>query len=362
MKILTLRRRWVALIALMALALGGLAWWLVRGSRGSGEGRFRLLPADSSLAAHVDLAALRNNALLRRALASQAGPALESDYGEFVRATGFDFERDLDSLALAVSGRAGARSVHAILDGRFNRERLERYSRERRRSAITHRGRSIDEFAGSSGNPFRMSILSDSRLVFSTAAGAGAVIQMIDRAQSLAQSAEGTLQARLQELHVFDHVPPGSQAWIAVDLERAGHLNVPSGASSGTSISADVLRGSRMGLLAAHVGDKQIELRLVAECQNGGEAQRVAQSLTGLRALLAALAAREKDGAELARALQSVSVSVEKNAAVANWSFATAWLERLLRDSHPPQPASAGSHPIRGFAASRSALITQGAL
>ncbi len=334
----------LSILAILVVA-GSLVWWYARRQTGGAPRSFQYLPAGSVAAIHLDLAGLRTSSLIRQALKSQAGPQLESDYAEFVQSTGFNFERDLDSVSLGISGPQGARVVHAVLEGRFDRDKVDRYSRERRQATRAHLGHDINLFTGPSGRKFRLAFLAPGRLAFSNAPDSSSSIEkMIELSQRQAPS----LESRLRELHVFDYLPPENQVWIAVDMERVGRLNVPAGPiSSGTSFSADFLRGSRMGLVAARIGDRDVELRMVAACVTGEEARRVAQALSGLRALLAALAAREDPkgaaGSELARALERISIGVEKNAAVVRWKLETALLERMLRE--PGSPRAGASLP-----------------
>lgn len=335
------RKRLLVFLLAAAASATFLFWWYARLPDRDGSRSFRYLPASCVIAVHLDMAGLRNSPLVRQALENQARPQLDSDYAEFVRATGFNFERDLDSVSVGISGPEGARFVHAVLQGRFDQDKINGYSSRNRQSTSTHLGHSIDKFSGPSGRKFRLAFLERERLAFSNAPEAWPMEAMIE----LAEKSAPALSNRLQDLHVFRHLPAGTQAWAAVDLERVGRLTVPAGpAASGTSLSAELLRGSRMGLVAARVGEREVELRMVAECFSGPQAQRVAQSLAGLRSLLAALATREGPpgaaGGQLARSLEGISIGVERNAAVVNWRLETALLERMLRESASPRPAS----------------------
>jgi len=334
------KRFLIFLLAAVATA-AVLFWWYARMPGGEGPRSFRYLPANCVIAVHIDLEGLRNHPLVRQALSSQVRPQLDSDYAEFVRTTGFNFEQDLDAVSLGISGQDGARVVHAVLQGRFDRKKIDGYSGQHRQSTTNHLGHAIDEFTGPSGRKFRLAFLEQGRLAFSNAPDMPPIRTMVE----LAERSAPALESRLKELRVFEHLPSGTQAWIAVDLERAGRLHVPAGpAASGTSLSAELLRGSRLGLLAARLSEREMELRMVAECATNAQAQRVAQSLSGLRALLVALAAREKGAgaaaAELGRAMGQISINVEKNAAVVNWRLEAALLEKLLKESAAPRPAS----------------------
>src|SRR5579862_7064360 len=62
----------------------------------------KMAPADSIFVAYADVAALRQDPLVQRA-AALAQPATEDrDYLAFVRATGFDYQQDLDRVMLAM--------------------------------------------------------------------------------------------------------------------------------------------------------------------------------------------------------------------------------------------------------------------
>lgn len=334
------RVRLVAILLLLGVFAAALVWRYSRPAAAGAIEDFRFLPPTAVMAVHVDLAGLRNSALVRRVLLRQAGAQVEKDYAEFVRATGFDFERDLDSLALGVSGPENERTVNAVLRGRFDAGKLEPYIRSHQRGAAEHLGHTVHVFTGPTGRGFSLAFLSRDRLAFSNSPDPGEIKRMI----GLGERREPAMDSRLKQLHVQKHLGAGSQAWLAVDLERGGKLSVPaSRPSAGTAFTADLLRGGRMGLLAARIGDRQVELSLAAVCATADEAQRVARSLSGMRALLAALAAREKPppdaaGAELARSLQSISIGVENSAAVVHWTLDHKLLEKMLADA-PPRPA-----------------------
>ena len=131
---LPLPRRALVVLLPAAIVVAGaaaaLVWWYIEAGSQKALRSFRYLPPGSTVAINLDLAGLRNNPMVRRLLEGQEPPQLEREYSEFVRATGFDFERDLDSVSLGISGPEGARVVHALLQGRFNRQKVEHYSRQ----------------------------------------------------------------------------------------------------------------------------------------------------------------------------------------------------------------------------------------
>lgn len=85
-------------------------------------------PADASFLFYVDLAALRASPFLKQLLAVVPAPAEDPEYREFVRATDFDYSRDLDRVLLLFRPAPNGRSLLAWADGRFDRERIAAYA------------------------------------------------------------------------------------------------------------------------------------------------------------------------------------------------------------------------------------------
>jgi hypothetical protein len=86
-----------------------------------------MAPADSTFLAYADVAALRQDPLVARAAALAQPAAEDRDYAEFVRATGFDYQRDLDRVVFANRpGTSGG--TMAIAEGRFDQKKIEEYA------------------------------------------------------------------------------------------------------------------------------------------------------------------------------------------------------------------------------------------
>ena len=125
------RRKSVIVAAILLLILAGAAYYIFfRGpakpagpAPGPIPSIIELLPAEAPIFAYFDITALRNSQLSAE-LSSLAGkPASDPDYAEFVRQTGFDYERDLDRAALAIWPGASRPAALAIAEGRFDREK-----------------------------------------------------------------------------------------------------------------------------------------------------------------------------------------------------------------------------------------------
>jgi hypothetical protein len=119
---ITSRQR-LALAALLAVLLlaGGIIGFRIHSSRAFFDPRVLLsrFPAEDALAMSVDFAALRAGGLL-----DESKIPLEPDYKAFLEGTGFDYKRDLDSVAASFS-RSGN---FFIARGRFNWAKLRDYA------------------------------------------------------------------------------------------------------------------------------------------------------------------------------------------------------------------------------------------
>ena len=87
------------------------------------------LPASAHAVVFLDLASLRSSPFLAQLFAWAPRPAPDEDYAQFVQATGFNYERDLDRVALAVSRAPSGAIFLVIADGRFDRMKIEAYAR-----------------------------------------------------------------------------------------------------------------------------------------------------------------------------------------------------------------------------------------
>ena len=117
-------RGWLALALLLVLA-AALFW-------GIGRYRYRfvrshadllhLLPAADSTLLFADIDALRRAGYL--ALLAGTRQTEDPEYARFVRETGFDYTRDLETLAASLRGE----QIFLVLRGRFDWSKLHRYA------------------------------------------------------------------------------------------------------------------------------------------------------------------------------------------------------------------------------------------
>lgn len=334
---MVLRRRSVRvlLIVLLLIAAAVVAVWWVR--RGRAPESVRLLP-DGDGVVYFDVANLR-----RLGAFSDAGITREPEYEEFVRATGFQFERDLDEAAFAI--HAGAAPERVTMDalppdtrfseifiGHFDAAKLRAYlgklakTTERYRElevhVIPHEGREV-----------RVAILGVDHVAVSNATTAKPMQQMIERYQSGALSPAGPpLVAEFRE-----RLPFGSLVWGIVRVaEGPGSAGVPPppllALLKGTTVVASV----RPALGA--------QLRIEAVAENETHAQRIAEAGNAFLAIFGSLEAEGAGGADadVKEFFSSLKIQQDKQSAVLTASIPAGFLRKLVSEPPPvtaPEPA-----------------------
>jgi hypothetical protein len=140
------RRRWMLGIAVIALAgcLGLLdAYW--RGhDAGSGtrDAVLSAMPPNASAVLFADLAELRRAPFATQFYNWIPKNQADAEYAQFLSETGFDYERDLDRVAIAVVKDEKESKLFAVAEGRFDRKKIEAYA-SRSGTRETRGGRDI---------------------------------------------------------------------------------------------------------------------------------------------------------------------------------------------------------------------------
>jgi hypothetical protein len=112
----------LAVVALLTYFL----WW-----RPAIPGRNALLswmPEDARAVLFIDLADLRKQPFFAGLLAWAPKPDADQEYRQFVRDTGFDYEKDLDRVAVAFEQQGAQRIFFAVGDGHFDRKKIKAYA------------------------------------------------------------------------------------------------------------------------------------------------------------------------------------------------------------------------------------------
>jgi hypothetical protein len=127
-----MNKRFAIAISIVVVVLAAIAFVAYQHSGDSAAAsRARMLaamPGAASTIVFADFAELRKSPFAAQLYSWAPQPQLEADYAQFLRDTGFDYERDLDRIAIAVVKRQQDTSLFAIADGRFDRKKLVVYA------------------------------------------------------------------------------------------------------------------------------------------------------------------------------------------------------------------------------------------
>jgi hypothetical protein len=208
----------------------------------------RLLPeADAVL--YVDFGTIRSLTSI-----DQQFPRLAPGYDEFVKQTGFAFERDLDEAAMAVhrgamqNGRRGPTRYTEILTGRYDQSKLAQYLRAHSRSVESYRD--VDVFTVPVDNrTLRIALLAVDTVAISNVEDPGVIHGIIDRFKKVALPFGGPSLVR----HYYRQVPLGSLLWAIAKLPASSNwpnaqasFTLPGGIDVGLPADSDVVVSLRM--------------------------------------------------------------------------------------------------------------------
>src|ERR1700730_4450761 len=93
------------------------------------ESALAMMPADAHSVIYADVADLRQTPFIAGLRDWSPTPQqIDPEYAQFLRDTGFDYERDLDRIAMAFSHRGPETTYFVVADGRFDRKKINTYT------------------------------------------------------------------------------------------------------------------------------------------------------------------------------------------------------------------------------------------
>jgi len=261
------------------LAGAGWLWWRQRSS--SLPELARLLP-DGQVLFYANLQPLRQAGLLDDAK-NDARIKHSAGYAAFIQASGFDFERDVDAVALSMQGVPPApHQSMLLLQGRF-RPQFFRYLQQQGGAPALLEGHRLYRADGPDG-PLQILVLDQHRIAVTNASDRAVLRAQLDRAPHWWQpwrSPSGP--ALLQSLRA--NQPTGALAWMALDYAGLASQQQTSGWLS-------LLEGSRTLLLRVDADPiRGAGLTLVDSTVLASDAHRIDQKLEQLTDLYTAHAA-----------------------------------------------------------------------
>jgi hypothetical protein len=274
------RKLWIALAVLLVAA--AIAAVVYLRSRAAPEAA-RLLP-ESDAVLFVNLRRMR----LAHVFGEAPPISHDTEYEQFVKETGFQFERDLDQAAFAIHASAGPATgdqgfferarYSEILIGKFDAQRASAYLRKLSNAtedyrdaviyAIPHEGRTV-----------RVAILGLDTVAVSNMPDAAAIHQMIEKYRAAAWPASGPSLVREH----YRQVPLASVAWA---LARVPAQQAPPSLilPGGMEMPVRWLAGSTVVASARYLG--ALHLRIEALMQSENDARQLLETVKTFFALV----------------------------------------------------------------------------
>ncbi len=179
-------------VLLLVLTCGALAFlhWRSRDPlilRGEMLGH---IPGDASTVLFLDLKSFRGTPFLAQLYDWAPHSAMDEDYKQFVRETGFNYERDLDRVALLTIPRSPNSFFVAIADGRFDRKKIEAYAAHSGKQVMRDGRKIFSLRLGDGTRPSYFTFLSNSRIAWSDDPSQGGLLQQFSHSATPAEWAE----------------------------------------------------------------------------------------------------------------------------------------------------------------------------
>lgn len=233
---------------------------------------FSSLPPGAPTLVYLDLAAVRASSFYQHRPDKSAIAVPSQDYAEFVRSTGFDFEKDLDRVAIASWPAAGdqPRKNVVIADGRFDRAKISDYAK-RKGKVDRQQGRDVFVFSGEDqmkSQSESLTFLDDHRIAIVAGTSIAPLLNV--------PAATGSDPAREHAAHV-----DGAAMFVVTRVPP-----IPDNAGGGGAQAAQLAalaRSVEWITLAARPEGDNVRVSLEGECDNDTDARQLQAALELLR-------------------------------------------------------------------------------
>jgi hypothetical protein len=299
------------LLALAAIPVAALAVWYAPQMRHQARADalpnlLDLAPADSTVIAYADLVTLRNSPLVQH-LASMAQPAsVDKDYADFMRSTGFDYQRDLDQVVFASRPAPSAQTL-AFAEGRFDHARIEQYAL-RSGKLENQNGHPVYVVpSGAAGKNVSIAFLADNRIILSDGGDLSIVFAPHSESQLDPMLRERISRVAGSPLFAVAKTPPPPAS------NTSGQVPAPAAPMSAPFASL------RWVNFAARPDGSAVLLSAEGECSDPEAARKIASSLEFVRGMVHGGLADPKSRGQMKpetaaaadRLLQAVRVTTE---------------------------------------------------
>ncbi len=155
----------------------------------------QLIPTESSAVIFLDLDQFRNSPFLAKLYSWAPLAGEDAEYAQFVRDTGFSYERDLKKLVVAISNNGTTTNLLAIADGKFDRKKIETFLNHGGQPGQQGRRKVFHLNATSHDKPLSLRFLSDERIAITDSENLPAAL-----ASATVESGHGEWNAHYERL------------------------------------------------------------------------------------------------------------------------------------------------------------------
>ena len=330
-----LRRRSLRVLAIVLLVVAAAVFAVVWLRRARAPESVRLLP-EADAVVYLDVKTLRTLGAFGEGHISR-----EPEYEEFVRATGFQFERDLEEAAFAIhAGKPGAPSATLAENTRFSEIFIGRYDVARARAYFQKVAKSVERYRDvdvylipRGGWDSRVALLGIDRAAVSTAESPAAMHMMIDHYRSNALRAVGpTIVAQNRE-----RVPLGSVMWAIARLGDGTSPGIPVPPVAAT-LSGTTLVASVRPVLEGMAGGAALRVEAIAP--DAERAQRIAEGGNTMLEMFKQLEEGSTTGPDedVKKLFDSIKVEQHEKSAILSATVPHGFLKKIT--SEPPALAA----------------------
>lgn len=222
------KKKWVGL-GIAVLALGAVVYFGFQRWHGSNAAKrgdlLELMPPDASAVLFADFEELRHTPFIAGLYAWAPKPQADADYAQFLSETGFDYERDLRRLAIAVEKQGQDSTLFAVVDGKFDLQKISAYATK---TGIVARSAGRDIYSVPlSGTPKKISFtfLSEDRIALTDDSDPG-ILRSAKRRNEDAAEWRSRFE-RLAGSPVFAVIRQDAAAGAALAAQAPGGLRSP---------------------------------------------------------------------------------------------------------------------------------------
>jgi hypothetical protein len=231
------------------------------------------IPAGAPMLVYIDLAAIRASSFYQHR--PNRGPITvpDANYTNFIQATGFDFEKDLDSIAIASWPQSLAqeqKKTVVLAEGRFDRQKIHDYAMKNGK-LDRQQGRDVFLFSGRDANDWNSLVFLDDHRIAMVQGSSIAPVLATNNANSSDPVRERAARVAGAAVFAIGRVPAVPDNFAPGGMQSAQ--------------LAGLIRSVQWVTLAARPEGENLRVSLEGECRTDSDARQLQSALETLRVL-----------------------------------------------------------------------------